>query len=185
MSDFIIHTIESAPEESRPILEKFMGMLGFVPNLFGVMAEAPAMLEAYTTLSGILDKSSLDTIERQVVLLTASRLNGCEYCVGAHSALAGFLGVPEDVVGAVRAGEPIAKPRLQALAAFTESLVANRGWAPEADVAAFLGAGWSRREALEVILGVGMKTLSNYVNHIAKTPLDDQFAAHAWERPAG
>jgi len=183
MSDFTVHTIDSAPEESRAILEGAKGMLGFVPNLFGVMAEAPAMLQAYTTLSGIFDKSSLDTIERQVVLLTVSRLNGCEYCVGAHSALSGFLGVPEDVVAAVRAGEPIEKPRLQALAVFTESLIEHRGWAPEADVAAFLAAGWSRQEVLEVILGVGLKTLSNYVNHLASTPLDDPFAAHEWERP--
>ncbi len=95
MSDLKVHTIESAPEASRPILDKAQKTLGFVPNLYGVLAESPATLEAYVTLGSILDRSaSFTATERQIVLLTASFENGCDYCMAAHSAIAGMQRVP-------------------------------------------------------------------------------------------
>lgn len=180
MSEFTVHTIESAPEASRPILEKARKTLGFVPNLYGVMAESPAMLEAYATVGGIFDRSTFNATERQVVLLTTIFENECDYCMAAHTTIAGMQRVPEDVVQALRQGDPIPDARLEALSAFTRTVVRERGWASETDVQAFQDAGFTRGQVLEVILGVGMKILSNYANHIAKTPVDRAFQANLW-----
>lgn len=178
-----VHTTESAPEASKPILAGAQKAYGFVPNLLGTMAEAPALLKAYTTLSGIFDESSLTATERQIVLLATSVHNACGYCVAAHSAIAGMQRVPADVVAALREGTPIEDPRLEALRRFATAVVASRGWPSEQETARFLDAGFGRQQVLEVVLGIGLKTLSNYTNHIAETPLDAAFAGAAWVPP--
>ncbi|MFQ5775408.1 MAG: carboxymuconolactone decarboxylase family protein [Kiloniellaceae bacterium] len=186
MSIFSIHTAETAPEKSRATLETGKKRYGFVPNLWGALAEAPAALEGYVALAGFFEKASLSRAERQVVLLAASAANKCTYCVAAHSTIAGMQDVPEEVIAALRDGTPIADPRLQALRRFAETLVEKRGWASEEDVQAFLSAGFTRQQVFEVILGLTYKTLSNYTNHLVGTPLDEAFAARAWNvRKAG
>ena len=185
MTQFKVHTTDSAPEASQPLLEGARKKMGFVPNLYGTFAEAPALLEAYLTLGGIFDRStSFNATERQVVLLSTSFENGCEYCMAAHTTIASMQRVPDEVVQAVRSGDPLGDVRLQALASFTRKVVAQRGWVPEADVQEFLDAGFTRAQVLEVVLGVGMKTLSNYATHLTQTPVDDAFAPNAWERPS-
>ena len=184
MTTFTIHTPESAPAGSQPILSGAQQSLGFVPNLFGVLAESPAALEAYTALSGLVDKSSFDATEAQVVLMTANVENDCRYCVAAHTAIAGMKKVPDDVIASLREGRPIADPKLQALSVFTKAVVTKRGWVTPEDLAAFQGAGYGQAAVLDVILAVSMKVLSNYTNHIVDTPLDDAFAPHAWDAPA-
>ncbi len=184
MTDLQVHTLESAPEKSRPILEQAKKTLGFVPNLYGVFAESPAMLEAYTTIGGAFDRSSFTPTERQIVLLTMSFENECDYCMAAHSTIAGMQRVPDGVVQALRRGEPIADARLEALSAFARKVVRERGWVSEGDVQAFLDAGFTRAQLLEVILGIGMKILSNYANHIARTPVDEAFQANVWTPPS-
>ena len=88
--------------------------------------------------------------------------------------------MPDEVVLAIRNDEPIADSRLEALRKFTTAVVDTRGWVSDADIDAFLAAGFSKAQILDVILGISFKTLSNYTNHIADTPLDDAFAAEAW-----
>ena len=185
MTEFNVHTIDSAPQAARPLLEGAQKKMGFVPNLYGTFAKSPALLEAYLSLGGIFDRStSFNATERQVVLLATSFENNCEYCMAAHSTLAGMQRVPDDVVQALRQGGPLADARLEALRSFTSKVVAERGWVPEADVATFLAAGFTRAQVLDVVLGVGMKTLSNYATHMAPTPVDEAFSPHAWERPS-
>ncbi len=185
MTTFTVHTAQSAPEASRPLLEQAEKSLGFVPNLYGIFAESPAMLEAYATLGGIFDRStSFTPTERQVVLLSAIFENECDYCMAAHSTIAGMQRVPEDVVQALRNGEPIPDARLEALSDFARKVVQERGWVADADVQTFLDAGFTRAQLLEVILGIGMKVLSNYANHIAGTPVDEAFQAHTWTPPS-
>jgi uncharacterized peroxidase-related enzyme len=183
MTRFHLHDIASAPEGSKPILEHAAGSLGFVPNLFGILAGSPALLKGYTTLAAIFDNTSLTVAERQVVLLTVSAENGCNYCIAAHSAIARAQGVSEAAVGGVRDGKPMPDGRLEALRAFTRQVVLRRGWVPDQDIKGFLEAGFTTEQVLEVILGVGLKTLSNYANHMAATPLDAAFSAYAWEVP--
>ena len=180
MSIFSIHTAESAPEASRPILNSAARKFGFVPNLLGALAEAPAALQAYVTLADILAKSSFTPTEREVVLITVSTQNECHYCVAAHSTIAQMQKVNADVIAALRERRPLADARLEALRRFTATLVETRGWAADDDVQAFLAAGFTRGQALEVVLGIAFKTLSNYANHLIDTPVDAAFAPQAW-----
>lgn len=172
---------QSAPEAAREVLGQVKKNYGFIPNLLGNMANAPAVLKAYLSVGALFDQTSLSPIERQVVLLTVSAQNGCGYCVAAHTAIASMQKVPQDVVNAIRNDEPIDDPKLEALRTYTREVVERRGWPSAGAVERFEAAGYTSEHALEVVLGVGMKTLSNYTNHIAKTPLDPQFAPAAWE----
>lgn len=184
MSNYALQTPESAAESARPVLEKARSTLGFVPNLYAGLANAPEALHAYMSVSGHFDKTSLTPQERQTVLLVASVENGCEFCVAAHSFIAKKMaGVPENVVTALRAGKEPADVKLAALAAFTLAVVKDRGWVADSPaLARLLAAGYSKEQALEVVLGVVQKTLSNYANHLLKTPLNSQFESERWQR---
>ena len=182
---FEVHTIDSAPAESKATLQQTKAAFGAVPNLFGVFAESPAALQAYARLGGILEKqSAFSPTELQVVLLSTSYENDCTYCVAAHTAVAGAQKVPHDVIAAVRDGAPLKDPKLEALRAFTRAVVADRGWVSETALRAFLDAGYQNRHVLEVIVAVAFKTISNYTNHVADTPLDAAFQRFAWSKPA-
>jgi len=170
-----VHDPSTAPSAARPLLEGAESAFGFVPNLLGIMAESPALLEAYMTLGEIFEKTDLSATEKQIVLLAISRENECGYCLAAHSAIAAMQKVPEEVVSAVVEGREIDDPRLEALRRFATRVVETRGNPSRSDIERFFEAGYGRRHVLDVLTGVGMKTLSNYTNHIAETPLDKQF----------
>lgn len=183
MTEFTLHNVESAPEASKERLATAKTQLGFIPNLWAIQAEAPALLEGYQALGAIFDKSSLTPTERQIVLITASFENECTYCVAAHTGIAKSQKVPEDVIEAVRNGSPIGDPKLEALHRFTRPVVQGRGWVSDEATRTFLEAGYGRQQLLEVILGVAFKTMSNYTNHFADTPLDGAFKGFAWAKP--
>lgn len=172
---YTVHDKQSAPQEANPLLDKAEQNYGFVPNLLGVMAESPALLEAYMTISQIFEKTDFTATEKQTVLLAVSEHNECGYCKAAHSAIASMQEVPQPVIQSVVEGRPIDDPRLEALRKFTRTVVATRGNPEQGDIDAFFEAGYSRRHLLDVLVGVGMKTMSNYTNHIAETPVDEQF----------
>jgi uncharacterized peroxidase-related enzyme len=182
MTQFTAHTTDTAPAASRPLLEDVGKTLGFIPNLYGVFAESPAALRGGLAIYEAFSSSSLSPVEQQIVMLAVSEANDCAYCVAAHSTLAKrFVNVAPEVVDAVRKRTPIADGRLDALARFTRKVVEQRGMLADGDVDAFLRNGFTRAQVLEVLLGVGMKTFNNYVDHIAHTPLNDQFADDAWQ----
>jgi AhpD family alkylhydroperoxidase len=183
MVQFTVHDESSAPEAARPYLAAGKSRLGFVTSLSAVMAESPELLAGYNALAEQFAKSSLPANARHVVLITTSVINGCEYCVAAHSTAALKTGMDPDFVQALRAGKPVSDDSLDAVRKFTELVVTDRGWVDAREVEAFLAAGHTRRQVLDVILGVGMKTLSNYTNHIAHTPLDPAWQAQEWKRP--
>ena len=182
MIDFCPHDETSAPEESRPTLQAARDRLGFVPNVFGVLAEAPVAVEAYSALNELFMSSSLTPQERHVVWFTNIYENDCTYCMAAHTGIAKFERISEAVINAARTGEPYADPRLEALRAFTRSVVVNRGWVSDEELELFLAAGFTKQNVMEIIVGVAHKVVSTYANHIAKTPLDKAFAANAWEK---
>ena len=183
MQSFPKHTVKTAPEASRHMLEQAERTMGFVPNLYAHLAEAPVVLEVYFALSAQFQKTSLTAAERQIVLLATSVENGCEFCVAAHSMLAlRMTGLSTDAVDALRAGADPTEPRLGALAKFTRAVVAQRGWIGDTGLAAFLVAGFSAQQALEVVLGVAMKTLSNYANHLTRTETNPELSAFVWKR---
>jgi uncharacterized peroxidase-related enzyme len=171
MTTFQVHTIETAPEASRPLLEATRKAWGFVPTLHGTLAESPVALEAYDTLFGLVGKSTLTPVEQQIVFLAVSVLHGCEYCVAGHTYLARSASLAEPALQALRKGEAIVDDaRAQALRRFTETVVYERGHAGDAAVDAFLAAGFTRRNVLEVVTIIATKTISNYTNHLTRTP---------------
>ena len=180
MSNYTIHTAATAPQGAREALEGVQKQFGFVPNLMGVMAEAPSTLKAYLNLMQFLGETSFSPIQEQVVALAVSHVNACTYCMAAHSAVAKGVGMSDDDLRALRDGGPLKDTALEALRAFTVDVVETRGWVSPAAQSAFFAAGYTRTHVLEVLVGVAMKTLSNYVNHTADTPLDPQFAPFAW-----
>ena len=183
MSTFKLHTLDSAPAGSLPILDTANKALGFIPNLYAHLASSPAALQGYKQLGALLEQSGLTQEEQQAVLLTASVENGCEYCVAAHSFLARNMAkVSSDKISALRGGKPTGDAKLNALVAFTQAVVRERGWvAGSQELNSFFAAGYTPQHALDVILGVAMKTLSNYTNHLTNTPLDAAFAGEAWQ----
>lgn len=184
MSEFVTHTIDSAPEGARPFLQGAKDAYTFVPNLLGTMATSPALLQGYMTLAGIFDKTELTETERQIILMTNNRLNGCTYCMAAHTTLSQMAKVPADVIDALRNNTPIADPKLEALRTFAAVINEKRGWPEEAEVAAFIAAGYSNQAVLDVILGTSLKVMSNYTNHIAHTEVDAAFVPNSWTDPA-
>lgn len=134
----------------------------------------------HSKLSERFLQSPLSEAAKLVVMLTASRRNGCTYCVAAYSVLGAAQGVDDSVITAIREDKPIEDAGLEAVRRFTTQVVDDRGWVADDDVKAFLDAGFEQRQVLDVLTGVAMKTLSNYTNHLANTPLDDSFASYAW-----
>lgn len=180
MTDFTTHTVETAPQGSKQILEMATQKYGYAPNLLANMAEAPVMLEAYVTLSQIFQKTKLSETERQIILLTISRLNECTYCMAAHTTIAQMAKVDIDVIEALRTGAPLADPKLEALRTFAAVVNDTRGWPTDAQIEGFLAAGYTRQTMLEVIVGISIKVLSNYTNHFASTETDTGFKPNAW-----
>ncbi len=156
--------------------------LGFVPNMYGVMGNSPGLLDTYIHgYERFRALSGFSPAEQEVVFLAISRENGCTYCVAAHSFIADKMsGVPEAVTNAIRDGQPIPDAKLAALHDFTRTMVVKRGLPSHADATAFLAAGYSERQILEVVLAIAVKTLSNYANHVFHTPVDGMFAGRAW-----
>jgi len=180
---FELHPTANTSESSQAILEATEQALGFVPNLFRVMAESPAALTAYQAIGQAQQLSALTAIEQQVVAITVSVANGCEYCVAAHSTLATVEKIDPATLAALRDDRPLPQEHLEALRQFTLSTLANEGWTPDAALRTFLAAGFQRQHIFDVISLIAMKTLANYVNHIANTPLDDAFGEQAWQPP--
>jgi len=183
MARFPLRTADEAPE-AKPYFEGAEQKLGFVPNLFKVMASSPPLLEAYNTLNGLLEKTDLDPDQVQMVLLAVSVENGCDYCVSAHTAIGKQAGLDDAALAAVRDGRPVNDEKLEAIRTLATDIIRERGWIDEERIEAFLAAGFERRHVLDILVGVGMKTLSNYTNHLAETPLDEPLQAHAWQRAA-
>ena len=185
MTKFAPHTIESAPEASKATLEASKKAYGMVPNLHGVMAESPALLEAYKTIGQIFDsKTDLSTTEQQIIAMTNNRLNGCTYCMAAHTSIMQGAKVPEDVITSLRDGTPIADPKLEALRVYAEKVNIGRGWVEDSDTEALIAAGYTKQTVFDVVVGTAYKVLSNYTNHVAQTPLDKAFAKNEWSADA-
>lgn len=182
MTDFTLHTEDTAPEDAKPLLAKSKAAFGFVPGLHSVMAESPELLEAYQRLHELFQNSSFNKDELTVVWQAINVENECHYCVPAHTGIAKSMGVDDAIIDALRAGTPLADPKLEALRDFTLKVVRTRANLSDGDVQAFLDAGFTKRNILEVILGYSQKIMSNYTNHLAGTPVDKVFEKFAWSK---
>ncbi|MBQ0713099.1 MAG: carboxymuconolactone decarboxylase family protein [Porticoccus sp.] len=175
-------TIEAAGDSVKSTLEQQQANFGFLPNMYQTMANSPALLKTYLFgYEQFRTESDFTPCEQEVVFIVLSRENGCEYCVGAHSFIADNMsGVPVPVTDAIRTRSTIEDSKLQALATFTKVLHDTRGLPTRTDVEGFIGAGYTEKNILEIILAMSVKTLSNYSNHICQPELDDVFSGRAW-----
>lgn len=180
MSNLNIHNESTAPVAARAALETVKTAYGMIPNMLGVLAENPAALEGYLSLSRIFDTAGFTPLERQVVLLTVSIENACHFCVAAHSAASAAAKLDAIVIEALRNNQPLRDARLEGLRMFTRRMVRQRGFVSDADVMIFLRWGWDKSAIFGVILGVALKTISNYTNHVAETPLNPAYKPFAW-----
>lgn len=180
MANFTLHDSSTAPEGARDFIAGVEKKMGFVPSLYAVFAENPAVLDAYTQLADQLGKTGLSPLEQQIVTITASVENECHFCVAAHTTISEGQGLDLSVIGAVREDRAITDPKLEALRLFSKKVVIDRGFVSDTDVDTFLAAGYDRSAVLAVILGVALKVISNYTNHVAETPVNDAFQKHAW-----
>jgi AhpD family alkylhydroperoxidase len=186
MNKFKLHTLDSAPAGSSPILDAAKKALGFIPNLYAHLAESPSALQAYKQLGTLLELSAFTPEEQQTILISVSVENRCEYCVAAHSFIArNMVKVANETLSALRNGQSLPNKKLNALASFAKAVVRERGLVADSqELKEFFAAGYTQQHALEVVLGVAMKTLSNYANHLTSTPLDTAFAGESWKTPS-
>jgi uncharacterized peroxidase-related enzyme len=175
-------TIEDAEPKAKELLLQSKARLGFVPNMYAGMANSPGLLSTY--LHGyefFRNDSGFTPPEQEVVFLTISRENNCHYCVAAHSTIADKKSkVPAEVTDAIREGRAVSDQKLGTLHRFTQAMVQSRGFPKQADVEAFLAAGYGERHVLEIVLAIAVKTISNYSNHLFDTEVDQSFAGRAW-----
>ncbi len=179
-------TIETAAGKARALLESAKKKLGFVPNMYGAMANEPALFEAYATgYDAFRAEAGFTSVEQEAIFLAISRANGCDYCMAAHSFVADKMSnVPSEITDAIRDGRTIPDAKLAALARFTAAMVTSRGRPSDSDVSAFRAAGYNERNILGIILAISVKTLSNYTNHVFHTPVDEVFAGRVWSAAA-
>jgi uncharacterized peroxidase-related enzyme len=180
MSIYEVHTVDNAPEGSKPLLRNLKGQIGMIPNLAASMAESPELLNAFLTIRQIFYSGTFTAGEIQVLALTNAFENGCVYCMALHSAFALKEGVSRETVEALRAGESPHEPKLKALSEFSRALVKRRGHVSGDDLETLLAAGYSKAQALEVVLGVAVSILPNFAHHLTQCPLDAVFSAHVW-----
>ncbi|MDN5565228.1 MAG: carboxymuconolactone decarboxylase family protein [Psychrobacter sp.] len=182
MTEFTLHDKQSAPADSQALLDVSINAFGMVPNLHAVMAEAPGLLEGYQRLHQLFLDSSFDDEETTVVWQTINVEHACHYCVPAHTGIAKSMNVDDAITDALRNETPLPTEKLEALRNFTLSVVRDRGNVDDSAVQAFLEAGFTKRQVLEVILGAAQKVMSNYTNHLANTPVDKPFQKFAWQK---
>jgi alkylhydroperoxidase family enzyme len=182
--NFPSHDLNTAPEASRPLLEKSQKAFGRLPGLHKVLAESPQAYEAYQLLHKLFIETDFDADELTVVWQAINVEHSCHYCVPAHTGIAKMMKVSDDITDALRNETPLPTAKLEALRSFTIQMVRERGNATDAQIETFFAAGYSHRTVLDVILGIAQKTMSNYINHVAVTPVDEVFHPLTWERGA-
>ena len=182
MTEFTLHDKNTAPAESKDLLDVSIKAFGMVPNLHAVMAEAPGLLEGYQRLHQLFLDSSFDDEEVTVVWQTINVEHECHYCVPAHTGIAKSMKVDDAITEALRNETPLATEKLEALRDFTLSVVRDRGNVNDDAVQAFLDAGFTKRQILEVVLAAAQKVMSNYTNHLANTPIDKPFQKFEWHK---
>jgi len=183
MCSYPAYTIESAPAQSKPVLQQLQQTFGFIPNIAAKMAGSPVLIHGFIGLFERVHASSLTEPEIQTVLLTNAVANASEWPVAFHTALALKQGVHPTDVDAIRHGVLPHDTGLAALSALARTLIEKRGRLAESDQRRFLEAGFSVEQILEVIAVVAASTITNYASSVSQPPLEAQFEEFAWHAP--
>ena len=180
-TSFPPHTLESAPPEARRSMEVTARRMGYLPAPVARLATSPQLLDAFLRASGLFEAGTLDPLARETLILTIATRNGCHVCVAMHTAALVRLGAPEALIDALRAGDQLPDERLDAVRVFTLEVLATAGAVSPSAMDAFLAHGFTPRNALEVVLGIGAFTMSTLANRMTEAPLDEQLAAYGWD----
>ena len=181
MSTYPIHTIESAPEQSKSALEQLQKAFGVLPNLPAVIANSPKLINSLVGLFGQVHSPGLSEAENQIVLLTDAVTNSSTYAVAFHTALALQQGISSEETTAIRERRLPTDKRFAALSKLAMTLIEKRGHLSEQELDSFMAAGFTKEQVFEVIAIVAASTITNYVGTIANPPLEDPFRQHAWQ----
>jgi AhpD family alkylhydroperoxidase len=175
-----VHTIESAPENSRQALRGLQQNFGLIPNLAATMAESPALVNSFVATFGNFHGGTLTGGQRQVLLLTNAVTNACAWAVAFHSTVALREGIAIEDVQAIRERRLPADRKLAALSALTRALIDKRGHLDERELGAFAAAGFGADQVLEVIAGLAVSVMANYAGNITQPPVEAAFQAQLW-----
>jgi AhpD family alkylhydroperoxidase len=174
---FMPLTISTAPDSSKRILIEIRKS-GSIPNLMATLANSPAALEGYRALETVWENGSFAPRERQLILLAASVENHCSYCTAAHSTvLKTALRTPADIVFAVQHNIPVPDAKFHTVVTLVNELVRGRGYAREETIRNFIAAGYRKEQVMELLVGIALKTISNYLDHLSHVPVDQTFSA--------
>ncbi|MWA11880.1 carboxymuconolactone decarboxylase family protein [Streptomyces sp. BA2] len=165
---FTEHTVESAPAESRAAMERTAAAFGKTPSAVALLAESPELLNGFLELSASFEQSTLEPVARETVIMTVAVRNDCHICVSMHTAKLRKLGAGTELIAALRQGEALSDERLEAIRQFTLEVLATAGGVGDDDLKAFLAHGYTERNALEVVLGIGTYTMSTLANRLTR-----------------
>jgi uncharacterized peroxidase-related enzyme len=177
-------TVENSDAIASAILKDTEKKLGFIPNMYAGMANNTALLEGYVgAYNSFRANSGFSPQEQEVIFLSIAYENNCEYCMAAHSFVGDHMtNVPTEVTDAIRANTQVPDEKLKALSEFSKIVTTTRGLPSEANINTFINAGYTETAILGVIAAVGIKTMSNYFNHVYHTPTDDTFKSRIWKK---
>ncbi|MBW5422344.1 carboxymuconolactone decarboxylase family protein [Streptomyces sp. BG9H] len=165
---FADHTVETAPAESRPAMERVTQAFGQLPNAVARLAESPELLNNFLELSAAFERTTLEPVTREVVIMTVATRNDCHICVTMHTGKLRKLGAGTEVITALREERELPDERLEAVRQFTLTVLATAGGVGDDDLKAFLSHGYTERNALEVVLGIGTYTMSTLANRLTR-----------------
>src|SRR5215468_1335097 len=180
MQAFPVHTIESAPEASKPSLQMLQGAFGMIPNIAGAMSTSPVLIGSLVGLFQKVHGGSFSEAQIQILLLTNAVTNSCAWAVAFHTALALKEGVEPADVRAIRERQTPRSPKISALSTLARTLIEKRGRLEDSDVSRFLQAGFEKAHLLEVIAVVAASTITNYTGNITRPPVEAAFEPYAW-----
>lgn len=170
MTTFNVPAREHVSPANQAIFDQLKGKLGMVPNLYATLAHSEHALGNYLAFQSA--KSSITGKAREVINLVVSQVNGCEYCLAAHTVIGGMVGFKPEQILEIRAGQASFDGKLDALARLTQNIVENRGHADQALVEAFFAAGWTKENLVDAIVVIGDKTVTNFLHATTKVPVD-------------
>jgi AhpD family alkylhydroperoxidase len=172
-------TIASAPPAARRTMTATEKHLGYLPAAVARMAASPQLLDGFMKLSVIFDSSTLSPLARETLVMTIAARNGCHLCLAMHTARLTALGADANLIASLRRAEPLVDPGLEAIRVFTLHVFDTAGDVDDEALRAFLAAGYTSQNALEVVLGIGTYTMSTFANRLTRAPIDDQLSAFA------
>jgi uncharacterized peroxidase-related enzyme len=165
-------TVAQAPEKAQPLLGAVQAQLGSVPNMFRLISTSPQALEGYLGMSGALAKGALPAATRERIALAVAEVNGCNYCLSAHTYLGKNLAKLDDAEITANRNGASNDPKADAAVRFAAKVAAARGHIAEADFAAVRLAGYSDAQIVEIVQHVALNTWTNYFNEVFQTEID-------------